>query len=84
MPGLSYRSGGIEIEIHLIHAGFKPLLGLTAVRGKLDLIGDVDERLDLSEDTVRKNTSAIFARLNVSDRTQAVVIAPRQRLVNLS
>jgi DNA-binding NarL/FixJ family response regulator len=37
--------------------------------------GDIAEKLFLSEGTVRNHISAIFAKLNVSDRTQAAVIA---------
>ena len=36
---------------------------------------DIAERLHLSEGTVRNHVSAIFAKLDVSDRTQAAVIA---------
>jgi DNA-binding NarL/FixJ family response regulator len=36
---------------------------------------DIAERLHLSEGTVRNHVSAIFAKLEVSDRTQAAVIA---------
>ena len=42
---------------------------------------DIAQRLYLSEGTVRNYTSAIFAKLNVSDRTQAVVVALRYGLV---
>lgn len=45
---------------------------------------DIAQRLYLSEGTVRNYTSAIFAKLNVSDRTQAVVLALRYGLVDLS
>lgn len=45
---------------------------------------DIAHRLYLSEGTVRNYTSAIFAKLNVSDRTQAVVVALRYGLVDLS
>lgn len=44
---------------------------------------DIAQRLYLSEGTVRNYTSAIFAKLNVSDRTQAVVLALRYGLVDL-
>jgi DNA-binding NarL/FixJ family response regulator len=36
---------------------------------------DIAERLHLSEGTVRNHVSAIFAKLEVADRTQAAVIA---------
>jgi DNA-binding NarL/FixJ family response regulator len=36
---------------------------------------DIAERLHLSEGTVRNHVSGIFAKLEVSDRTQAAVIA---------
>ncbi len=45
---------------------------------------DIAQRLYLSEGTVRNYTSSIFAKLNVSDRTQAVVLALRYGLVDLS
>jgi len=44
---------------------------------------DIAKRLFLSEGTVRNYTSAIFSKLDVSDRTQAVVVALRYGLVNL-
>jgi DNA-binding NarL/FixJ family response regulator len=44
---------------------------------------DIAGRLYLSEGTVRNYISAIFAKLGVSDRTQAVVAALRYGLVNL-
>jgi DNA-binding NarL/FixJ family response regulator len=45
---------------------------------------DIAKRLFLSEGTVRNYTSGIFAKLNVSDRTQAVVVALRTGLVDLN
>lgn len=45
---------------------------------------DIAQRLYLSEGTVRNYTSAIFTKLDVSDRTQAVVVALRLGLVDLS
>jgi DNA-binding NarL/FixJ family response regulator len=44
---------------------------------------DIARELYLSEGTVRNYTSAIFARLSVSDRTQAVIAAVRHGLVDL-
>lgn len=44
---------------------------------------DIARKLFLSEGTVRNYTSVIFSKLNVSDRTQAVVAALRMGLVNL-
>ena len=38
-------------------------------------VADIAARLHLSEGTVRNHVSAIFAKLDVSDRTQAAVIA---------
>jgi DNA-binding NarL/FixJ family response regulator len=43
---------------------------------------DIAKRLHLSEGTVRNHVSAIFAKLNVSDRTQAAVIAIHHGLGN--
>lgn len=43
--------------------------------------GDIAARLFLSEGTVRNYVSAIFAKLNVADRTQAAVLAIRYGLV---
>jgi two-component system, NarL family, response regulator LiaR len=45
---------------------------------------DIAARLFLSEGTVRNYTSAIFAKLGVSDRTQAVVAALRYGLVDIN
>jgi len=42
---------------------------------------DISHRLYLSEGTVRNYTSTLFAKLGVSDRTQAVILAIRQGLV---
>lgn len=44
---------------------------------------DIAARLYLSEGTVRNYTSGIFAKLGVSDRTQAAVAALRYGLVDL-
>ncbi len=41
---------------------------------------DIAERLHLSEGTVRNHVSAIFSKLNVSDRTQAAIVAIRHGL----
>ena len=45
---------------------------------------DISGRLYLSEGTVRNYTSTLFAKLGVSDRTQAVILAIRQGLVTES
>jgi DNA-binding NarL/FixJ family response regulator len=42
---------------------------------------EIAQRLFLSEGTVRNYTSEIFKKLNVSDRTQAVIVAFRYGLV---
>jgi NarL family two-component system response regulator LiaR len=39
--------------------------------------GDIAERLHLSEGTVRNHVSAIFAKLDVADRTQAAILSIR-------
>ncbi len=44
---------------------------------------DIARELFLSEGTVRNYTSAIFAKLGVNDRTQAVIAALKHGLVNL-
>jgi DNA-binding NarL/FixJ family response regulator len=44
--------------------------------------GDIAKRMFLSEGTVRNYASAIFDKLGVNDRTQAVVLALRFGLVN--
>jgi DNA-binding NarL/FixJ family response regulator len=41
---------------------------------------EIADQLFLSEGTVRNHVSAIFAKLDVSDRTQAVIIAIRHCL----
>jgi len=43
---------------------------------------DIAERLFLTEGTVRNYASSIFAKMNVADRTQAVVLALRFGLLN--
>lgn len=43
---------------------------------------EIAKQLYLSEGTIRNYTSTIFSKLNVSDRTQAVVIALKSGLVN--
>jgi DNA-binding NarL/FixJ family response regulator len=45
---------------------------------------DIARQLFLSEGTVRNYTSAIFSKLNVADRTQAVVTALRLGLLDLN
>lgn len=42
---------------------------------------DISQRLYLSEGTVRNYTSTLFAKLGVSDRTQAVILALKHGLV---
>ena len=44
---------------------------------------DIAQRLYLSEGTVRNYVSAILAKLDVSDRTQAAVLALRHGLVDV-
>lgn len=44
---------------------------------------DIARELYLSEGTVRNYTSAIFTKLGVNDRTQAVIVALRFGLVNI-
>ncbi|HNZ15651.1 MAG: response regulator transcription factor [Anaerolineaceae bacterium] len=43
---------------------------------------DISQQLYLSEGTVRNYTSTLFAKLGVSDRTQAVILALRHGLVS--
>jgi DNA-binding NarL/FixJ family response regulator len=43
---------------------------------------DIAHRLHLSEGTVRNHVSVIFAKLEVTDRTQAAIIAIRHGLAN--
>ncbi len=45
---------------------------------------DIAEQLFLSEGTVRNYVSSIFAKINVSDRTQAAVLALRHGIADLS
>lgn len=45
---------------------------------------DIAQRLFLSEGTVRNYMSDLFAKLEVSDRTQAVIVALRLGLVDLN
>lgn len=46
--------------------------------------GDIAQQLYLSEGTIRNYASDLFKKLGVSDRTQAVVVALRHGLINLS
>lgn len=46
--------------------------------------GEIAQQLYLSEGTVRNYTSELFKKLQVSDRTQAVIVALRYGLVNLN
>jgi NarL family two-component system response regulator LiaR len=59
----------------------REVLGLLA-RGMTN--AEIAERLYLSEGTVRNYVSAILAKLNVADRTQAAVMALRHGLVSLT
>jgi DNA-binding NarL/FixJ family response regulator len=59
----------------------REVLGLLA-RGLSN--ADIAARLCLSEGTIRNYVSAIFSKLEVSDRTQAAVLAIRHGLVDLS
>jgi DNA-binding NarL/FixJ family response regulator len=43
---------------------------------------DIAERLHLTEGTVRNYVSAVFAKLGVTDRTQAALLALRHGLVD--
>ena len=70
-----------------------PQVNITLSERELDVMrlmamglsnADIAKRLFLSEGTIRNYTSAIFAKLDVSDRTQAVVIALRSGLVDLN
>jgi DNA-binding NarL/FixJ family response regulator len=44
---------------------------------------DIAQLLDITEATVKSHVSAILMRLNVNDRTQAVVTALQRGLVHL-
>ena len=59
----------------------REVLGLLA-RGLSN--ADIAARLCLSEGTVRNYVSSIFSKLDVSDRTQAAVLAIRYGLVDLN
>ena len=59
----------------------REVLGLLA-RGLTN--ADIASRLYLSEGTIRNYVSSVLAKLEVSDRTQAAVIALRHGLVDLS
>ena len=44
---------------------------------------DIAQRLYLSEGTIKNYTSAIFSKLNVTDRTQAAILAYRYGLIDI-
>ena len=66
--------------VDLLSEREKEVLGLLG-RGLSN--ADIAARLFLSEGTVRNYVSAIFAKLDVSDRTQAAVLAIRSGLSDL-
>jgi DNA-binding NarL/FixJ family response regulator len=43
----------------------------------------IARQLNLSEDTIKSNIKAIFAKLYVSDRTHAVTVAAKRGIINL-
>ena len=73
---------GVEPDLNRVEIN-----GVSQVSALGSRAGDFREiaaELFLSEGTVRNYTSAIFAKLNVSDRTQAVVVALRYGLVEFN
>jgi DNA-binding NarL/FixJ family response regulator len=44
---------------------------------------DIAQRLYLSEGTVKNYSSTIFSKLNVTDRTQAAILAYRYGLIDI-
>jgi len=64
-------------------------LGITESRDVIKLIArgclnkEIADRLDVTEGTVKSHTSALFSKLGVSNRTEAVREAVRRGLVRL-
>ena len=76
-------------EINEIIASDPPIQGLT--EHQLDMLAsivrgltntDIARQFGVSENTVRKATSSIFAKLGVANRTEATALALRKQLVN--
>lgn len=77
-------------EIEAIIASEEPLPSLTP--HQLDMLAsivrgltnaDIAKQFGISENTVRKATSTIFAKLDVANRTEAAALALRRNLVKL-
>lgn len=77
-------------EIEAIIASEEPLPNLTP--HQLDMLAsivrgltnaDIAKQFGISENTVRKATSTIFAKLDVANRTEAAALALRRNLVKL-
>ena len=78
----------VTSEIEEIIASDEPAPNLT--QHQLDMLAsivrgltnaDIALQFGISENTVRKATSTIFAKLGVANRTEAVAIAMRKHLV---
>lgn len=77
-------------EINEIIASDPPIQGLT--EHQLDMLAsivrgltntDIARQFGVSENTVRKATSSIFAKLGVANRTEATAVALRKQLVKV-
>lgn len=76
-------------EINEIIANDPPIQGLT--EHQLDMLAsivrgltntDIARQFGVSENTVRKATSSIFAKLGVANRTEAAAVALQKRLIS--
>jgi NarL family two-component system response regulator LiaR len=68
-------------EVHRGRPALHPDIAARLMRRVSDPAGDQLTRLFISEKTVKTHVSNILAKLGVADRTQAAVLAIRNRLV---
>lgn len=84
--GRRYIPAEIAQEIAL-HAGDEPLSAREIEILKLVAGGNANKQiawqLSLSEDTIKGHMKSIFAKLEVSDRTEAVTVALRRGMITL-
>jgi DNA-binding NarL/FixJ family response regulator len=71
------------LDTTLVHALSERELGVLRLIARGFSNAEIASRLSLSQGTVRNYVSAVLAKLGVSDRTQAAVLALRYGLVDL-